>query len=120
MNPGLPEKGRKRTFRINHAESGEFRLDYVLLPVGFAYNRDIAEAKPGDFVRLFNGGEYPIVAVRRVNLKSPNADLLSRLRYGMGIVAVLRRWQSNARLEGHGAKAVSVEECLWVVYDNSK
>lgn len=115
-----PLKRQKKTFRIPHLEPGEFRLGYVVLPVGYAYNADIAKAKKGDTLRLFEGEEYKIFAVRRICLNKPEADILCRMRYGITAHACLMRWQLNAKLEGHGEKAVSEDECLWVIYSTDE
>lgn len=111
---------QKKKFKVAHSESGDFRLDYILLPMGYSYNTDIAAAKQGDTLQLFDGGEYPIVAIRKLNMKSHNTDLLCRMRYGIPLKAALMRWQMNAKLEGHGLNAVSKDECLWVVFDRNE
>ena len=108
---------QKKNFKVNHSESGDFWLDYILLPFGYLYNADIANAKKGDTIQLFNGGKYSIVSCRKIRIKSPEADLLSRMRYGITIAGALSRWKTNARLEGHGAQAISEDECLWIVFE---
>lgn len=108
---------QKKTFKIAHMEPGAFRLGYILLPVGYSYNTDIAKAKKGDVIRLFDGGKYEIFSVRKLRLDKPGTDILCRMRYGITIKAAIMRWKMNARLEGHGDKVVSDEECLWVVYE---
>ena len=110
----------KKIFRAKHAEPGEFRLGYILLPVGYSYNADIAQAKKGDTLRLFDGGDYPILVVRRLKMKDPNTDILCRMRYGITLKGALMRWRTNAKMEGHGSQAVSEDECLWIIYANSE
>jgi len=107
---------RVKRLRINHTEPGEFNLGYVLLPLGYAYNQDVASAKKGDMLVFFDGPAYPIYAVRKIKISSPDADILCRMRYGITIKGALMRWKTNAKMEGHGMRAVSDEECLWVVY----
>lgn len=99
-------------------ESGPFHLDYILLPTGYAYNTEWATAKKGDKVRLWTGGDHTIYAVRKIKLKQPAADILCRMRYGINIKRAQSIWRQNATLEGHGARAVSDEECLWVIFSN--
>ena len=108
---------KTKILRARHSEPGPIHLNYILLPVGFSYNNDFAKAKKGDTIRIFDGDDYPIYAVRKVKIKSPTADILSRMRYGITIKRALDIWKSNARLEGHGSKAISEDECLWVIYD---
>lgn len=109
---------QKKTFKIPHTEPGVMHLDYVLVPIGYSYNAELAKAKKGDTLRLFDGGEYPIVAVRKLKLAKAETDLLCRMRYGISIKGALTRWKMNAKMEGHGERAISYEECLWIVYDN--
>lgn len=111
---------QKRIFRVNHRTPDDFRLDYILLPFGYSYNADIAMAKPGDTIRFVDGNDVKIFAVRKVRLNTINADILCRMRYDISIKGALMRWQSNAKIEGHGAKAVSTEECLWVIFEKNE
>ena len=111
---------RKRILRVNHAEPGEFRLNYILLPAGYAYEKQYKDIKKGDTLRLFDGGDYTIYSIRKIKLNKPEADILCRMRYGVTILRVLQIWQSNALMEGHGKKAVSEEDCFWVVYGEEK
>lgn len=108
---------KTKILRAKHSEPGDFRLNYILLPLGFSYNSEFLTAKKGDTLRIFDGGDYPIFSVRTVKIHSAAADILSRMRYGVTIKRVLQIWQSNARLEGHSSKVISEDECLWVIYD---
>lgn len=115
-----PMNRQKKIFRVSHQTPGDFRLDYILLPFGYSYNADIAKAKQGDTVRFVDGKDVKIVAVRKVRINTIGADILCRMRYDISIKGALMRWQSNAKIEGHGAKAVSTEECLWVIYEKDE
>lgn len=118
VTSGTPSLERKpKTFKLKHAEPGDFRLDYILLPVGYGYNSEFKNAKRGDMIRFFGGGVYPIVSVKKIKLGRGGAELLCQMRYGVSLRAAKERWKMNARLEGHGAKALSEDECLWIVYD---
>lgn len=116
----LQVKRNQKTFKVKHFEPGGFRLNYILLPVGFSYNIAVSQAKTGDKVRFFNGGIFPIVAVRRLDMRSANTDILCKMRYGITLKAALQRWQMNAKMEGHGTEAVSTDECLWLIYDDNE
>ena len=114
-------KRKPKIFRAKHDRPGDFQLDYILLPVGYSYNAEWLEAKKGDILRLWDGSEYRIFSVRKLDLKKAiNADILCRMRYGITIKRALQIWQRNAKLEGHGAKAVSIDECLWVIYEQDE
>lgn len=106
-----------KTYKVVHSEPGPQLADYILLPYGYSYNREYLSFKTGDMVKLFNGGRYKIKSVSKIMVKQPYADDLCRMRYGVGIRAVMDRWKRNAMLEGHGAKAVSEDECLMMCYE---
>ncbi len=108
---------RKRVLKVNHLEPGAFQMDYILLPIGYAYNSEWVTAKKGDVVRMHDGADHVVYSVRMVKVKGGLADLLSRLRYGISIAGCMQRWKDNARLEGHTKDAISSDECLWVVYE---
>ena len=109
----------QKTFKTNHAEPGDFHLDYILLPIGYAYNAEWGRAKKGDYVKLWDGGRYKIFSVRKLQLNKPIADILSRMRYGITIKRALQKWQMNALMEGNGKNAVSKDECLWVIFERN-
>lgn len=97
-------------------DPGVFHLDFILLPVGYSYNSEIADAKRGDVLRLADGGSHTIEFVKRIPLNKSFADMLCRIRYGITLKGAVSRWKMNARLEGHSEKAISLDECLWVVF----
>lgn len=113
-------KRQTKIFRIAHDDPGPLHLDFIVLPVGYSYNADIREAKSGDIIRLADGTTGVIHSVRVVDMKKPAADLLCRIRYGISLKGALMRWRINARLEGHGEKAISEDECLWVIYSKDE
>ena len=113
----IPRKAR--VFKANHLEPGDFQMNYILLPIGFAYNSEWVSAKSGDKIRLFDGGTYRISYVRVIKVKGGLAEILSRMRYGISISGCIKRWKDNAKLEGNSRDAVSSSECLWVVYEKA-
>lgn len=108
-------KNQRRIYRVQHSEPGDFQLDYILLPYGYAYNADIARAKKGDKIRWLAGEDWTIYCVRKIKLLCPDTDILCRMRYGITIQGALMRWQSAAQIAGNGRKAISTDECLWVI-----
>jgi hypothetical protein len=110
-------KRTTKVFSAKHSEPGSFRKGYILLPVGYKYNSEWRTAKNGDKLKLWDGGLYTIYAVRRLSLDKPEADILCRLRYGIPLKRCISIWKSNALIEGHGANAISTDECLWIIYD---
>lgn len=112
----MPSRIPKK-IRLAHAEPGDIRLGFILLPVGYAYNSDIANAKKGDIIRFSDGEDHLVFNVLRLKLKSPVAKTLCLIRYGITLDGALMRWRNYAKMEGHGINVVSDEECLLVTYE---
>lgn len=113
-------KLQHRRFRVQHNTPKTFLLSYILLPFGIAYNAEWTKARKGDKIIFLDGGEYPIFCVRKLKMKDPLTDALCRMRYGITILGAMARWKTNVRLEGHLSKVISEDECLMVVFDDSK
>lgn len=112
---------RSKIFKPKHSTPDEyFWLDYILLPYGERYEatRDFLKAKRGDRLRFFNGPEYPIERVMKIQ-QDQFCDMLCRMRYGIPWSAAFKKWQSYAVMEGHDKAILSNEYCLWVIYDKS-
>lgn len=105
-----------KVFRPEHSEPGPVIGDYLLLPYGYKYNSEYLTFKPGDCIKLFNGGKYEIDSVVKVELEKPYCDVLCRMRYGISIKRAMQIWKHNAVCKGYGNKAISDEECLLVRY----
>lgn len=107
-----------KVFKPNHSEPGAFWFDYILLPYGEFYEptKGILDAKKGDILRFFNGDDVPIENVVMMDINRV-FDVLCRMRYGIGSKAVLRKWQDNARIQGHGRDIISTEKCILVMLD---
>lgn len=112
----MPSRIPKK-FRLSHAEPGDIRLGFILLPVGYMYNADIASAKSGDIIRFVDGEDYRVFNVLKLKIKSPVTKMLCLIRYGITLDGAMQRWRNNARMEGHGINVVSQDECLLVTYE---
>ena len=106
-----------KKIKLAHAEPGDIRLGFILLPVGYAYNADIAAAKKGDIIRFVDGEDYRVFNVLKMKIKNPVTKTLCLIRYGITLDGALMRWKSNAKMEGHGMNVVSDEECLLLTYE---
>lgn len=104
-------------YKVSHLEPSEPCLDFILLPYGEFYEKTKAllDAKSGDTIRFFNGPECRIHSVHKIPMDGV-FSALCQMRYGFSKAVVLRRWQDNARTEGHGRDIISKEECILVFY----
>lgn len=113
-------QNKKKTRKILHYEPGDYHLDYVLAPVGYSYNIELASAKKGDVLEFSDGIRHRIISVRRIKTSGSLADILSVMRYGISIRACRSRWRTNARLAGNSPDVVSDAECLWIIYEKRR
>lgn len=108
---------KKKIFRPEHMEPGPFRLNYILLPYGEYYKKsqDVLDAKRGDILRIYDGGDYEIDSVFKIT-DSKMCDMLCRMRYGIPWCVAYKTWLTYARAEGYGKDALSENWCVMVVY----
>lgn len=106
-----------KKIKVAHAEPGDIRLGFILLPVGYSYNNDIASAKRDDIIRFVDGEDYKIFNVLKLKIKSPVTRMLCLIRYGITLEGAMMRWRNYAKMEGHGINVVSDDECLLVTYE---
>lgn len=112
--------GRKKIFKPAHEEPGRMWLNYILLPYGEYYDKTkvFLDAKEGDIIRFFNGGEFRIKSVMLIACDK-TCDFLCKMRYGITWDKAFARWLSYARLEGNGKDILSKTKCILVVYEDS-
>lgn len=89
----------------------------ILLPIGIFYNREIQQARAGEFIQMWDGKPRRIKQLCRLSLESPAGRFMCRCLYNTKIENVLRRWQVNAVMEGANKGAVSTVECLMIQYE---
>lgn len=111
---------QKKKYEIIGSEPIGVKMDYILQPIGYSYNRDISEAKKGDTILFSDGKSYKIFAVRRIKLTSALADILCQMRYGVTIKKMLQIWQQDAMMLGHGRSVVSLDECIFITYNKEE
>lgn len=103
-------------FRAFHDTPRDFHADYILLPLGYSYNRDFLSAKEGDLIKFGDGKVYSLLRVGILSLKNPATEGLCFARYGITLRKALQIWRTNAFAQGYGRNAVSDEECLIIIY----
>lgn len=109
-----------KIFRPHHAMPKAMYLDYILIPIGYAYNRPIQKAQDGDRMIFLDGERVAIDTIAKIKSQTKMCDMICRARYGVGIERVIEIWKNNATLEGYGRDAVSEDECLLITFFNEK
>lgn len=103
-------------FKAFHDTPRDFHADYILLPLGYSYNREFLSASEGDLMKLGDGKIFPILRTGVLSLRNPATEGLCFARYGITLKRALQLWQNNVFALGYGKGSVSDEECLIVVY----
>lgn len=104
---------------ISIMHQSTMRKPWILMPIGYYYNRDLQNAKQGD-VLLFSDGKRREIAYKTiVPIINGLTDYLCRQTYVCGMQNVMRRWKMNAVFEGHNERVYSHDECLLIFLKES-
>lgn len=110
---------KSKIFKAPHDEPGDIFRDFILLPYGAFYKTaEFLNAKKGDILRFYNGGDYPIFGVALIESER-ECELLCRVRYGVKWEAAFSRWLSYARMEGHGKDILAPDKCIMIVFEKN-
>lgn len=114
-------KRRSKVFSIIHSIERDGQIDtnynFILLPTGIAYNKEINSAIPGDKIRFVgNGKERIIEDIGLIDIKSSLFRNLCLLRYGATAYTVTAQWKSNAVAQGYIPKAIDEDKAIIVWY----
>lgn len=99
---------------ISIMHQSTMRKPWILMPIGFYYNRELQNAKKGDVILFSDGKRREIEYVSIIPINSGLTDYLCRKTYVGNMQVVMRRWKMNAIFEGHNEKVYSHDECLLI------
>lgn len=102
----------KKVISIMHQST--MRKPWILMPIGYHYNRDLQNAKQGDVLLFSDGKRMEIDYKTIVPIINGLTDYLCRQTYVGGMQNVMRRWKMNAVFEGHNERVYSHDECLLI------
>lgn len=105
-----------KTFKVFHSKPREPHGDFILLPVGYSYNRDLLKAKRGDIIEFTEGVKYRIIKTGTINTKSQAAEALCYIRYGISLLRAIQIWKQRANVLGYGRNAIDEDECIILTY----
>lgn len=117
---GIQDKGKVKRVKVAHDIGGEDKLSFVLFPIGFMYNRDLASLRKGDIMVFLDKSEHYVRGVCRVSLKSALIEYLCWMRYGFGIDRAIELWRERLRIGKQDVKVMSNDECLIVFYESEE
>lgn len=93
---------------------------YLFLPVGAYYNRDLLRIRVGDTIRFSDGPKAEVTYVGLRLLTDAYTKFQMKETYKSRYDIVIRRWENNAIMQGHGREVVSKEKCLIIHYKLTK
>ena len=92
---------------------------YVLLPVGYFFNRELYKLQPGDIVKFINETcKWQFVDRLEIDIESAAFGFWCKTlyscggRYNVTKEAVFKRWDMQAIRAGYDIKAISKQKCL--------
>ena len=107
---------KKKYYKVFHDTPRDFHADYILLPLGYSYNREFLSVSEGTLLKFGDGKVYNMLKSGILDLRNPATEGLCFARYGITLRKALQIWKTNAFAQGYGRNAVSDEECLIIVY----
>ena len=107
---------KNKYHEVFHDTPRDFHADYILLPLGYSYNRGYLGFHEGDFLKFGDGKVYRFLRADVLDMRKPKAEGLCFMRYGITLRKALQIWRTNAFAQGYGRNAVSDEECLIIFY----
>ena len=107
---------RRISLKAFHDTPGDFHADYILLPLGYSYNREFLSAKKGSLIKFGDGKVYQILSVGVLSMKNASTEGDCFMRYGITLRKWLQLWRNIVFAQGYGRNAVSDEECLKIHY----
>ena len=85
-------------------------LDYVILPTGYAYNRNIEKAKKGDVLVFADKKRAWVHQVVKRPLRDTLVNCLCQKIYGNSSLNILKVWQNGLKAQRKDEKIISTEE----------
>lgn len=107
---------KKKYHKVFHDTPRDFHADYILLPLGYSYNREFLSVSEGSLLKFGDGKVYPLLRCGVLDVNNPATEGLCFARYGITLRKALKLWKTNALAQGYGINAVSDEECLIIIY----
>ena len=108
---------KSKYHKVFHDTPRDFHADYILLPLGYSYNREFLSVSEGTLLRFGDGKVYTFLRAGVLSLRNAATEGLCFARYGITLKKAMRIWRTNALAQGYGINAVSDEECLIIIFD---
>ena len=114
------EPREPKRIKVSHLFTDKNYLNYIIVPTGYMYNRDIQQARKQDTLVFADKTEAWIYQVCTMPLHSTIIDCLCRKRYGIPVSKVLQVWQDGLKAKKQDIKTISETECLVVFYEKKE
>lgn len=107
---------KRKYYKVFHDTPRDFHADYILLPLGYTYNREFLSVSEGSLLKFGDGKVYPLLRCGVLEIDNPATEGLCFARYGITLRKAMKLWKTNALAQGYGVNAVSDDECLILIY----
>lgn len=109
---------KKKHHNVFHDTPKDFHADYILLPLGYLYNREYLSLPEGSILKFGDGKVYRLLRCGILNMNNPATEGLCFARYGITLCKAQKIWRNIALAMGYGINAISQDECLIIIFDN--
>lgn len=92
---------------------------YAVLPIGFYYNHELRDVRPGDVIEFFKGDATETRKLVRsciIPINSAFFTFITRSIYGGWVTKdrIFQRWETYAIVNGHRPDVFSRDECVLI------
>lgn len=107
-----------KTIPVAHTLNWNIDTNYtfIFLPIGYAYNKHLNDARVGDSIKFVKGKTRTIRDIGFIDIHSFLFRNLCWKRYGCSAERVLRQWEVNARSEGYPKEAIDEDKAVMIWY----
>ena len=107
-----------KTIPVAHTLNWNIETNYtfIFLPIGYAYNKHLNDARVGDTIKFVKGKTRVIRDIGFIDIHSFLFRNLCWKRYGCSAERVLRQWEVNARSEGYPKGAIDEDKAVMIWY----
>lgn len=107
-----------KTIPVAHTLNWNIDTNYtfIFLPIGYAYNKHLNDARAGDSIKFVKGKTRTIRDIGFIDIHSFLFRNLCWKRYGCSAERVLRQWEVNARSEGYPKESIDEDKAVMIWY----
>lgn len=105
---------RTESKKIAIAHYHQIRKDWIILPYGAYYNKELLQARIGDIILFSDKVEREIEYITPIKTHAGLTDFLCLKTYGVGLNRIKERWKRNVECMGHKWEVIEQDRVLLI------